>query len=298
MIVYRNLILKFPVVQSTVAASWTEFLSLLTQEEQLVNVMRKSDYTARIALADKRVDKTITGMSEAIRSFMHHFDPAMVAAAESLHNRFAAFGHISRKSYEEETVVVNLLIADLNSPAYSSKITTLGLLSWLAELQAAETEFNQLLALRNVETAQKPQGELREIRRKIDIEYHTMTDRITAADTVDGAATYRPFIDELNAEIKYFNVHNTPSQAKKDIGAGNSCLVDAVEPQYYTGKAITPVPIAFYRGGDKPAVELVFSKDFSLGYKNNVETGTASLILRGKGKYRGKKTVSFNIIRQ
>ncbi|MDR1170094.1 MAG: DUF6261 family protein [Prevotellaceae bacterium] len=298
MIVFRNLILKFPVVQSVVAALWTEFLSFLTQEEQFINAMRKSDYTTRIANADKRVDKTITGMSEAIRSFMHHFDPAMVAAAESLYNRFAAFGHISRKSYEEETAVVNLLIADLNSTAYSSKITTLGLSAWLTELQAAETEFDQLLAQRNVETAQKPQGEIGEIRKKIGVAYHTMIDRITAANTMDTAATYKPFIDELNAEIKYFNVHNAPSQAKKDLGAGDSCLVDTIEPQYYTGKAINPVPIAFYRESDKPTVELVFARDFSVSYKNNVETGTANVILHGKGEYKGKKTVSFNIIRQ
>ncbi|MDR1340773.1 MAG: DUF6261 family protein [Prevotellaceae bacterium] len=298
MIVFRNLIQKFPAIQSILVALWPDFLSFLTKEGELINLMRKSDYTKRIEQADARVDRAVIGMKEAIKSFMHHFDPAMIAAAESLNNRFAAFGRISQKSYEEEIAIVNLLIADLNTPEYSSKIATLGLSPWISELQAAETEFELLIGQRNVETAMKPQGPLREIRRQINALYHKMIDRITAADTMDGAETYKLFIDELNAQIRYFNIHNTPSQTKKDIGAGDSCMVETIEIQYYTGKAITPLPKAFYREGGKQEVELVFGKDFSLTYKNNVEAGTASVTLHGKNEYRGRKTVTFNIIRQ
>ncbi|MDR1339222.1 MAG: DUF6261 family protein [Prevotellaceae bacterium] len=132
----------------------------------------------RIKEADARVDRAIVGMGEAVRSFMHHFDPAMVAVTESLNNRLTAFGRISRKSYEEEIAIVNLLIAVLNTPEYSSKIAMLGLSSWLSELQTAETEFELLLGQRSVEAAQKPQRQLTEIRRRIDILYHKMIDHI------------------------------------------------------------------------------------------------------------------------
>ncbi|MDR1339221.1 MAG: hypothetical protein LBK58_04115 [Prevotellaceae bacterium] len=114
---------------------------------------------------------------------------------------------------------------------------------------------------------------------------------------MDGAETYKLFIDELNAQIRYFNIHNTLAN-KEEYRRGDNCMVDTIETQYYTGKDITPVPEAFYRESGKQAVELVFAKDFSLTCKNNVETGTASVTLHGKNEYRGQKTVTFNIIRQ
>lgn len=37
--------------------------------------------------------------------------------------------------------------------------------------------------------------------------------------------------------------------------------------------------------------------DFSVTYRNNVNVGTATLILHGKGAYKGQKIVTFNIAR-
>jgi hypothetical protein len=44
-------------------------------------------------------------------------------------------------------------------------------------------------------------------------------------------------------------------------------------------------------------VKLTFGTDYTLTYKNNIEAGTAYCILRGKGGYKGSKTVSFIIRR-
>ena len=73
-------------------------------------------------------------------------------------------------------------------------------------------------------------------------------------------------------------------------------LADAVtEPipsQIYTGKAITPIPVLYYEGK-----ELVFTVDFSLSYKNNVEVGEATVTMHGKGKFNGRNIRKFNIER-
>jgi hypothetical protein len=296
MVVFRNLLLKFSAVQAVVAALYSAFTALLAKEEALINAMRKSDYTKQIADADHRVDRTITGMHGIISAAAHHFDPAMVAAAQSLHNRFAAFGDIAKKSYEEETAAVNLLIADLNSPEYTSKVALIGMAPWVTELQTAETEFERLLGERNVEIADKPQGQVRGIRHEIDKVYHPMINRIDAADTMDGTGAYIQFILELNAEITYFNEHNH-HHARKDISVGDHCVVEEIGVQKYTGKAVTPIPKGFYREDDKPTVELTFAKDFSVTYKDNEKVGTAEVTLHGKGAYKGQKTVTFNIAR-
>jgi hypothetical protein len=296
MIVFRNRITKFPNVQSLLSTLYGPFVNLITKEEDLINAMRKSDYTKQIAEADQRVDRTVIGMRETVIASLHHFNPATVAAAQSLYNRFEAFGEITKKSYEEETLDVNLLIRDLNSSEYAAKAATLGLQLWIAELQAAETDFERLLDLRNVEYSQKPQERLKDLRREIDVAYHDMTDRITAAATLDTSNSYDAFIAQLNAEITYFNNHSH-SHAHKDIGAGDACVVEPVAQQAYSGKAITPIPAAYYREEGKPTEELVFARDFSLTYKNNVDVGTADLILHGKGAYKGQKKITFTIAR-
>jgi hypothetical protein len=295
MIVFRNLLTKFQAVMAVVSNLYNAFLTLLMQEEALVNLMRKSDYTAQIAEADHRVDRTVTGMREVIASALHHFDPGVVAAAQSLYNRFAAFGDISKKSYEEETAAVNLLLADLANSDYAQKVATVGLTAWVSELQAAEADFEQLLGLRTVETADKPQGRLKEVRNEINKVYHRMIDRISAADTMDESGTYNQFINELNAEIAYFNDHY--HHAKKDLGAGDHCVIEPIDVQQFTGRPITPVPVVHYLEEGKPTVRLSLGKDFSVTYKNNTNVGMAELTIHGKGAYKGTKSTTFNIAR-
>lgn len=295
MVVFRKLIQKFPNIQTLIVALYLEFSTLVDKEEQLLNNMRKSDYTQQIAEADQRIDKAIIGMHEAIKAYLHHFDPAIVAAAQSLNNRFVAFGYISKKSYEEETAVVNLLINDLNSSEYSAKVTLLGLTAWVSELQAAENTFEQLLALRTVEASKKPQGRLIDVRKDVDKSYRKIITLIAAANTMDDTGAYEEFINELNVETEYFNTH-AHQHAKKDIGVADHCVIQSIPDQEYTGKAITPIPKVIYREEGKSDVELVFAKDFSVTYKNNVEVGTANIVLHGKGAYKGQKLVTFNII--
>jgi hypothetical protein len=47
---------------------------------------------------------------------------------------------------------------------------------------------------------------------------------------------------------------------------------------------------------DDKNVELTFSEDFSVAYKNNVERGTATLIIKGIGKYASEIVTTFNIV--
>ncbi|MBE5040744.1 hypothetical protein [Ructibacterium gallinarum] len=59
----------------------------------------------------------------------------------------------------------------------------------------------------------------------------------------------------------------------------------------YTGEEITP-DIAAYSAG----VQLVNGKDYDLTYENNINVGTATVIVTFKGNYTGTRTTSFNIV--
>jgi hypothetical protein len=298
MIVTRDLIVKSPAVQALVLSLYGEFVILIDREEKLINLMQKSDYTKKIADADHRVDRALVGMKGLTVAVLHHIDPTTAEAARSLLNRINAFGNIARKSYEEETLDVNLLISDLQSDEYASKADAIGLTSWIQELRAAESAFELLLERRNAETSRKPQGRIRDARRETDTVYRRIVDRIDAAATLDDDpnAIYDTFIAELNARITYFNNH-THQHARRDISVGETCVIESIADQIYTGKAITPLPRAYYREEGHPTEELVFARDYTVTYKNNLVVGMADLILHGKGAYKGQKKTTFNISR-
>jgi hypothetical protein len=121
-----------------------------------------------------------------------------------------------------------------------------------------------------------------------------MTERINAAALLDAVGgTYDEFIRQINREIEYF-VDHSHRHARKDIAHVTAA---DIPNQLYTGKAITPIPQIFFTEEDKPEIELVFAKDFTVTYKDNVKVGTATLIVHGKGAYKGTKTITFNIVR-
>jgi hypothetical protein len=283
---FNQLLIEFPSVQNIVSMFYPEFVDLLSQEKQIVDMQKSSDYTQRIADADHRDDRLITGIRETVNAALHHFDPAVVAAAQSLSLRFKAFGQFQAKSYEEEAAAIDILIGDLRTTEYAPKVTLLGLDPWVNELAEAVADFEELLKKRNIEQSGKPKQRLRTVRNQIEPLYKDMVTHINSAVTLDTTNMYTVFIDRLNTQITYFNDHNH-HPAPKNI---RTAIVDAIPVQKFTGKAITPIPKVYVEG-----VELSFAKDFTLIYKNNVEKGVAEMGIVGKGNYAGKKTVTFNI---
>ena len=75
---------------------------------------------------------------------------------------------------------------------------------------------------------------------------------------------------------------------EKDIA---NAAVGAVSDQKYTGKEIKPLVDVKFDGDT-----LVEGTDYTVSYKDNVNVGTASIIIEGKGGYTGSKTISFAIV--
>lgn len=290
--VLEGLVQRFPAVADLVGSLWPKLLALIVLEGQSVDSVKTSLYTEQIAAADSRRDRAIVGISAAVESALHHYDPAMVVAARALEIRLKAFhGSIEQKSYEQESAAVTILVSDLQT-AYASQIAVLGLGGWVTELAAAQTAFDSLFALRNEEREHKPQEKLRELRRQVDAAYENLTDFVNAYTLIDGDRDCGEFIGLLNQEIEYLKTHDL-SQAKIDIAGAEPAPID---PQQYTGLPCTPVPVVLYvtKNG---TVRLELGKDFNVTYKNNVEVGNAECTIHGKGAYFGHKTVTFIIKR-
>ena len=61
----------------------------------------------------------------------------------------------------------------------------------------------------------------------------------------------------------------------------------------YTGKAIKPKPRLTYDGR-----VLKSGRDYVLSYKNNKRVGKATIVVTGRGAYKGKRTLTFRIVKK
>ena len=96
---------------------------------------------------------------------------------------------------------------------------------------------------------------------------------LTVTEDVDSDGTYETVI--VKQEI-----------AKEISGAD----ISGITNKTYTGKALTQSVIVKY--GD---ATLVQDTDYTVSYKNNINAGTASVTITGKGNYTGSVTKTFTI---
>jgi hypothetical protein len=289
---FRDLITLFKDVAELLTIFLTPFDELLQTEESLMEYARKSIYTEQIVEADHRLDRDISGMKAVILSGLNHFDPAVVLAAKILDNYLKPFGRIRYKSYEAESAAIQKLVRDMLN-TYAPQVAILGLGAWIEEINLAELNFTSIYTTRSVEQADRPQESIRDIRFDLETYYHKMTTVVEADVNLNGPAKCGEFILRLNNRITHYNDEFAHPTRHDIIHA----VAVPIPTQKYTGKAVIPIPEVHYVQEGKPTVELVFSVDFTVTYKENVNVGDAELIIHGKGKYKGKKTITFNIER-
>ena len=98
----------------------------------------------------------------------------------------------------------------------------------------------------------------------------------TATVTITGIGDYS------GVKTATFQIIEKPSVEKATI--------TGLTTKTYTGSAITQAPVVTYNG-----TVLTAGTDYTVGYSNNVNAGTATVTITGKGNYTGTKTATFEI---
>jgi hypothetical protein len=293
LVTFRNLFITFKDVSLLVTDELAEFDQLLALEKALLDKDRKSPLTRKIEEADDQVNSDLIGMRSDITAALHKHEPAVVDAAKTLHDRMRQLGDIYDMPYEEQTAIVSVLLEDLTGK-YAVLATTVGINPWVNDLLIDNQILTQLLAERNAEVANRAQGDTKQVRRLLEASYRNIMHIIEANIILDGNSQCEALVRQLNTDILYFNEHDTPHRTLKDL---RSISVRNINTQIYTGKPVTILPEVYYAEAGQPVVELFFSTDYNISYRNNINPGTAEIILSGKGKYKGKKIINFNIAR-
>ncbi|MDR0769552.1 MAG: DUF6261 family protein [Dysgonamonadaceae bacterium] len=289
--VVKNLLATYPNVAVTIGQLAPKLLQLIDLEGQLVDIVTTSGYTQQIAHADHLRDADIAGLSAAVKAFLVHYDPDKAEAARVLEIRLKAFhSSITKKTYEEESAAIDVLLHDLQS-VYAAQVAMLDLSGWVSRLIISNDRFETLFASRNDEKAHKPQEKLREVRKEIDAVYADASTIINAT-SISGNSSCDEFIANLNVELEYMKTHEH-HHPRKDLSHAEPA---PIPQQAYTGQPVTPLPDVLFVSPNE-TVKLEIGKDYNVSYKNNINVGNAECTIHGKGHYKGKKTVTFIIAR-
>jgi hypothetical protein len=291
---FRDLLNEHPEVKALIGAELlSKFDADLVREHNRLFIEYKSPLTEPVTTTDHRMDNAVLGIKGVAEVNLRNINPLIVAAAKLILDRIRSFGKIGDKPYEEEIIAVRILVVDLYVK-YKNEIDLLALTTWVNELDAAEKMMTQLMDERFAEWAARSHEEMRDVHHDTEADYHKITPAIETDINNNGDAKCGPFVGILNEKIKYFNEHAHHPPVKIDVKNVN---VAPVTVQDYTGVEITPLPEVFLEEEGQPTKKLRFSVDYNLTYRDNINAGDAQIIIHGKGGYKGKKTITFNIVK-
>lgn len=98
-------------------------------------------------------------------------------------------------------------------------------------------------------------------------------------------------INALNTNHIFEHIKDIPKELPTDTISIENFIVDPISDYPYTGQPIEPTVVICDTTGNA----LTENVDFIVSYSNNISAGTANIIIAGKDKYSGTKSVTFRI---
>jgi hypothetical protein len=280
-----------PAVKTALGALLPSFNEWHAKEEQAMEWVRKSAFTTLIVESFRRTEHILVGFSSQVRGLEYNPEPAVATAAHRIRLMLKNYGRVCRKAYEAFSGDMRVILQHLQDD-YAADVATLGLAEWVSALEAAFTEFQARLAQRDAQSLKKPADTFTAVRGHMEKLYHKIGHILNAcAITSPDAPVFVALIQQLNPEIERLN-----AEYHRHRYAIANAEPAPIPPQPYAGGLpVTPVPDVYYTPLHGETKKLALGKDYNLSYKNNTHPGNAQCTLYGKGRYTGRKTVTFII---
>jgi hypothetical protein len=277
-----------------------EFQKKVELQEIIFNYTRRSEFTELKAITDQDRDRTLTGLMAMLRAGTKHFDPVIRNHAKRILNLIKDYGDLVNADYDAETTGIDGLLSKLNGSDCTISVQALGIQPWLVELEKYNNLFKSYVVDTEHEQIKKPATTAKVARKETDEALRKIMNYVTSLININGQEDYVAFVTEFNIHVDHYNglvrEHQGRIHVKIDI---TDAQIDPIPVQPYTGKPVNVIPVVKVRKEEKEGkvtmVELVFSKDFTVRYRNNINPGTASILITGKGKYTGEIVMRFHI---
>lgn len=285
---FKDLVVAKGMVNVFHAELWTSFEDLLQKENDLIHLPRVATLVKLLEMSDDRKNKALTGINNFLAAGLNHFDPEVAEASASVFNRLKEFIPVNSRSCAEEIEANSSLLAEIDSDC-ASQIVLLNLKPWLDELAATTSEFQRNFMLRHLRRSTNPDGKLTVIKKRINDVYRQLIFNLESMLLVRSTPELVTFARLWNLHIDHFNSRARRASKRKIAIA----IFDAIPDQKLVeGRPATPIPVVRYKGK-----LLSCTTDYDVSYQNNDKVGTASVVVKGKKTYTGRRAISFNIVR-
>lgn len=267
---------------------WT--VKLRTDQTDMKSDMdkpRSSLLTGEIKQANAICDATLEDIKRSVKAGSKSTIAAKAPAGELLKHFLNAFWDVDKKPIMSQISMTGELLARYTADtALQQAAQTLSIAELFVALSQQNNTLSELYSQRLAEYAGSTPA-ASDLRLNVEEDYNAVCDvvlrTVNADPSVDALVTLFNQMDSIRKK------YSALLPAKIDLA---HAITELIPSQIYTGRAITPIPVLYYDGQ-----ELVFARDFSVTYKNNVEVGEATVIMHGKGKFTGKHIRKFNIIK-
>ncbi|MDR2009001.1 MAG: DUF6261 family protein [Bacteroidales bacterium] len=222
---FKSLISEYPPESMGITDQYQKFLSLYANADDVLEQIRKSQYTAEIAQADIERDTTFLGFRNVVKGMQSHFNSEKSKAAANLMIVFDQYGNISKKNYSEETALIHNFLQEMRGK-FAPDVEVIGLQEWVDMLDQNNQEFSSLMLQRNEETSQKTNLKMKDLRKEIEDCYVDIIRRIEAVTILQSDHSLTDVVNKLNANITRYK--NTLAQREGRAAAPKSQLIDSI----------------------------------------------------------------------
>jgi hypothetical protein len=198
---------KYGSIELKIENQYIILKTCVEKEDLCFKVIRKSDLSALKKKLDKARDELLKAIKDLLKSIRRHFDETVRESGERLSIVFETYDSptpMKDLPYDEETVVVSNMLDEMEGK-YAADVEKTGLTPWLKELRIRNNAFDQATTDYNVQQAEIPSLQSKEIRIETEKAYQDIITIIDAAIIKEGEAAYVPFVSELNTLIKHNN---------------------------------------------------------------------------------------------
>jgi hypothetical protein len=270
---------------ATLDANLAEFVALM-------NKSRTSPLTAELKDLDGQRDADMLELKQTLTINEKSRNPDKAAAAAMLMPVFKPYWHIRKEPMASQTAQLAVLggrIAGIGD--YLVALTTLDLMDTWLHLGTANASFKQLYEQRlDVETTAATPAAT-SMKNTVVSDYESFCTVLEQAVTAQPSPALQHLFDEMNELRKKYAPHH-----RLTLDAEHTTAEPIPTQSYFGGKPVTPLPRVFYQT-DTETIELKFTVDYEVSYKNNTEVGEATMTLHGKGHYTGQYVTTFHIAR-
>jgi hypothetical protein len=251
-----------------------------------------SQLTKQLQEIDKQRDENVLEIWRTASTASKSSIATIAAAGQELVTFMKPYHNVQKEPMMSETSTLNYLQTQFTADtALQTAAATLQLTTVFTSLFKANEQVSTLWNERALEEAEKSGPSPSSLRPDLERCYNSFCTVIDQTINLTPSTALENLFSVMNEiRIKY-----AKSLPVKITDANTS--VAPIPVQVYTGKAITPIPRVSFKMDDDKFIELLFTVDFYVTYRNNTDVGEAKIIIHGKGKYTGTYTSTFHIER-